>query len=252
MKKILFVLIISILAVTTCFANGQQEKEEANEYVFATNATWPPFEYIDEDGNMVGYEIELLQKIAEVEGFSVTIKNVAFETIFAGIANGSYDGIAAGITVTPERAEVVDFADAFANVGQVLVVKQKDIASIQSIDDLSGKKVGVQLGTTGDFSLDETDVIKKQYNDIGSAIEDMINGNLSAVVCDSLIASNFVLKNENYNGLLSVTGEPFTEEMIAMCVDKGETNLLNMLNEGQKKLEESGELAQLKEKYQVL
>ena len=146
----------------------------------------------------------------------------------------------------------MDFSSPILNAGQVVIVKTQDKDSFKSIEDLKGKNVGVQIGTTGDLVLDNYDVERKQYDDIGLAIMDMLNNNISACVCDSLIASDFVLANDSYKGKLSIIGTPFTTEDIAIAVKKGNKDLLDLVNKGLKVLQENGELDKLKAKWNLL
>lgn len=247
MKKLTALLIMALCAFTA-FAGGASEDDGV--YVFAADATWPPFEFVDENGNLTGFEVELMPLIGEHVGVEMVVENIAWDTIFAGLANGQYDGVASGVTVTEERKQTMDFSMPIASQGQVVVVLQD--SPIQSADDLNGKKVGVQIGTTGDFALDNYDVDRRQYDDIGLAIQDMINGNLDACVCDSIIASDFVLANENYKGMLRVAGEPFTDEEIAIAVKKGNTELLDLINQGLEAMMADGSFDELKAKWNIL
>ena len=247
MKKII-ALMLCLLACSWVFAGGASEDDGV--YVFAADATWPPFEFIDENGNLTGFEVELVPMIGEHVGVEMRVENIAWDTIFAGLANGQYDGVASGVTVTEERKQTMDFSMPIASQGQVVVVMTG--SDIQSADDLTGKSVGVQIGTTGDFALDDYDVDRRQYDDIGLAIQDMINGNLDACVCDSIIASDFVLANENYAGMLRVAGEPFTDEEIAIAVKKGNTELLDLVNQGLQAMMDDGSFDALKAKWNSL
>ncbi len=247
MKKLTAILLMALCAFTA-FAGGASEDDGV--YVFAADATWPPFEFVDENGNLTGFEVELMPLIGEHVGVEMVVENIAWDTIFAGLANGQYDGVASGVTVTEERKQTMDFSMPIASQGQVVVVLQD--SPIQSADDLNGKKVGVQIGTTGDFALDNYDVDRRQYDDIGLAIQDMINGNLDACVCDSIIASDFVLANESYKGMLRVAGEPFTDEEIAIAVKKGNTELLDLINQGLEAMMADGSFDELKAKWNIL
>lgn len=247
MKKII-ALMLCLLACSWVFAGGASEDDGV--YVFAADATWPPFEFIDENGKLTGFEVELVPMIGEHVGVEMRVENIAWDTIFAGLANGQYDGVASGVTVTEERKQTMDFSMPIASQGQVVVVMTG--SDIQSADDLTGKSVGVQIGTTGDFALDDYDVDRRQYDDIGLAIQDMINGNLDACVCDSIIASDFVLANENYAGMLRVAGEPFTDEEIAIAVKKGNTELLDLVNQGLQAMMDDGSFDALKAKWNIL
>lgn len=248
MKRIAIILLVSLIAMTGVFAGGASEDDGV--YVFAADATWPPFEFIDENGNLTGFEVELMPLIGEHVGVEMVVENIAWDTIFAGLANGQYDGVASGVTITEERKATMDFSMPIANQGQVVVVMTN--SPVQSVNDLTGKKVGVQIGTTGDFALDDYDVDRRQYDDIGLAIQDMLNGNIDACVCDSIIASDFVLANENYKGMLRVAGEPFTDEQIAIAVKKGNSELLDMINQGLEAMMKDGSFDALKAKWNLL
>lgn len=249
MKKKLLTVCLMCLLATALFASGSKEKN--NGYTFATDATWPPLEYV-ENGELTGFEVELVPLIGQAVDVEMKAKNIPWETIFAGLANGAYDGIASGVTVTEERKATMAFSQPILNVGQVVIIPTKSEGIINSVNDLKGKKVGVQIGTTGDFALDTYDVKKKQYDDIGLAIEDMLNNNLDACVCDSLIASDFVLANENYSKVLTIAGDKFTEEIIAIAVKKNNTELLDLINEGLTKIKEDGSFDELKAKWNLL
>jgi len=146
----------------------------------------------------------------------------------------------------------MDFSTPILTAGQVVIIRSSDSSKVKGIDDLGGKKIGVQIGTTGDFSLENYPVQRKAYDDIGLAIEDLLNGNVDAAVCDSLIASDFVLANENYKNRLVVAGAPFTEEDIAIAVQKGNKTLLDLINKGLEVAKADGSFDALKKKWNLL
>lgn len=232
------------------FAGGSKEATNKG-YVFASDATWPPLEFVD-NGVLTGFEVELIPLIGEKAGVVMTVKNIPWDTIFAGLANGAYDGVASGVTVTEERKNVMDFSTTILEAGQVVIIRTKDSAKVKGIGDLTGKKIGVQIGTTGDFALANYSVEKRAYDDIGLAIEDLLNGNVDAAVCDSLIASDFVLANDNYKNRLVVAGEPFTKEDIAIAVKKGDAKLLGLINKGLEVAMADGSFDALKQKWNLL
>ncbi len=247
--KILVLLSVLLMLSSLVFAQGNKESNEG--YVFASDATWPPLEFV-ENGQLTGFEVELMPLIGEKVGVTMTVKNIPWDTIFAGLANGAYDGVASGVTVTEERKASMDFSTPILQAGQVVIIRTSDAATIKGINDLSGKKIGVQIGTTGDFALENYPVTRRAYDDIGLAIEDLLNGNVDAAVCDSLIASDFVLANENYKAKLSVAGQPFTEEDIAIAVKKGNKELLDLVNKGLELAKKDGSFDQLKKKWNLL
>ncbi|HZJ87819.1 MAG TPA: basic amino acid ABC transporter substrate-binding protein [Sphaerochaeta sp.] len=248
-KQITMVLVALFLVSLSLFGAGTKESKDG--YVFASDATWPPLEFI-ENGELVGFEVELIPLIGEKVGVPMTVKNIPWDTIFAGLANGAYDGVASGVTVTEDRKQTMLFTTPILEAGQVVIVRVADTGSYQGIEDLSGKRVGVQIGTTGDFALEDYPVVRRAYDDIGLAIEDLLNGNVEAAVCDSLIASDFVLENANYKNKLTVVGGPFTEEDIAIAVRKDNPELLALLNKGLAIAQEDGSFAALKAKWNLL
>lgn len=251
MKKTIAMLLVVLLACTLVFAQGG--KEEKSGYIFASDATWPPLEFV-ENGQLTGFEVELIPLIGSKVGVEMTVKNIPWDTIFAGLANGAYDGIASGVTVTEERKAAMDFSTTILKAGQVVIIRNTDSSKVKGIQNLSGKRVGVQIGTTGDLTLEDEypQVVRKVYDDIGLAVEDLMNGNVDAVVCDSLIASDFVLANENYKGKLSIAGEPFTVEDIAIAVRKGNKALLDLVNKGLATAMADGSFDALKAKWNLL
>nr|WP_321304606.1 basic amino acid ABC transporter substrate-binding protein [uncultured Sphaerochaeta sp.] len=250
MKKTMIAALMVVL-VFALVLTGCKKEEKKESYVFATDATWPPLEFV-EDGTLTGFEVELIPLIGEKVGVPMSVKNIPWDTIFAGLANGAYDGVASGVTVTEERKATMAFSSPILSAGQVVIIRNEDAGSIKGIEDLEGKKIGVQIGTTGDFALEAYPVERRAYDDIGLAIEDMLNGNVDAAVCDSLIASDFVLSNENYSSRLKVAGEPFTQEDIAIAVQKDNQELLDLINEGLAKAKDDGSFDALKEKWNLL
>ena len=250
MKKLVIVILISLLAVFSLSASGNSEKEG---YTFATNANWPPLEYVDENGEIVGFEIDLIKAISETSGVPMDYVNTSWDTIFAGLANGQYDGIASGVTVTEERKQTIDFSTTIYQVTQSILTK-KENSDLTTVESLFGKTVGVQMGTTGHFAMEEyPEITIKAYEDIALAIEDMINRNSDAVVCDSVIASDYVLANESYKDMLVVTGTASeTIEDIAIAVEKGNTELLEIINSSLETLKENGKLDELYSKWNLM
>lgn len=252
MKKMgMLTLSFLLIFVSLGFAQGKQEAAAKKSYTFAADATWPPLEFV-ENGKLTGFEVELIPLIGEKVGVQMTVKNIPWDTIFAGLANGAYDAVSSGVTVTEERKNVMDFSTPILQAGQVVIIRSEDKAKITGIADLEGKKIGVQIGTTGDFALESYPVTRRAYDDIGLAIEDLLNGNVAAAVCDSIIASDFVLANENYKNKLTVAGKPFTEEDIAIAVKKGDTILLDLVNKGLELAAKDGSLEALKAKWNLL
>lgn len=247
MKKILFLSLILIMSASVLFAGGQQE--DSNVITIASDATWPPMEFLNENKEIIGFDVDLLQAAAKAAGFEVNIVNTAWDGIFAGLANGNYDAVCSSVTITEERKAAMDFSVPYINAGQVLIVA-KDSSGMTTLADMAGKKVGAQIGTTGAIAINDAgDVELKTYDELGLAIEDLANGNIDGVVADSPIAADYVLGNDTYKAALKIVGEPFTDEFYGIAVKKGNSEILAKLNEGLEAVIASGERDELINKW---
>ena len=245
MKKLIAIALITMAILAPIFANGAKE-ETSGETVFtvASSCDYPPLEYIDDNGNMVGYEIDLLNEIAKVTGVKFEIYNVAI----AGIQGGQYDIGASGFTVTEDRAQVVNFTEpdgAFT----LSIVTQIGTEGLVDEKSLIGKKVGVQIGTTCQFACEEAGLTVSAYDEAPSAILDLANGNIDAVVIDNVVANDFVFNNESYAKVLKISGSFSNEDIMAIAVSKKKPEALKVINEGLKVLKENGKMEELKAKY---
>jgi polar amino acid transport system substrate-binding protein len=240
-KKILMISVVLCLAVSSValagglFARGGRAKVEEGglHIVVATDATWPPMEYVDaKSKEIVGFDVDLMAEIAKEGGFTYEFKNTAWDGIFAGLASGKYDAVMSSVTITEERKKQMDFSNPYINAGQILVV-QKSEKGVEVLADFKGKIVGAQIGTTGSFEVEKVDGVElKTYDEIGLAFEDLVNGRISAVVADTPVAANFALQNESYKGELKIVGDSFTEEYYGIAVQKGNTGVLEAINKG--------------------
>jgi len=215
----------------------------------ASDCTWPPMEFVNENKEIVGFDIDLMKAIAEAAGFEVEIKNTAWDGIFAGLANDSYDAVISSVTITDERKATMDFSEPYINAGQVLIV-QASTQGVTKISDLKGKALGAQIGTTGAMEIQKVQgVTLKTYDELGLAIEDLVNGRIAGVVADTPIAADYVLQNKNYKGKLKIVGEPFTQEYYGIAVKKGNKKVLDLINAGLKKVKDSGKIKELENKW---
>lgn len=261
MKKIVLILLCAFIAVSV-FAGGKKEEPKTTEatattaaapekmkVVVATDATWPPMEYVNESKEIVGFDIDLLTLVAEAGGFDVEFRNTAWDGIFAGLANGNYDAVISSVTITDERKETMDFSIPYINAGQVLIVADA-AAGVTTLADLKGKAAGAQIGTTGAMEIEKVaGVTLKTYDELGLAIEDLTNGRIQGVVADTPIAADYVLQNDNYKGKLKIVGQPFTEEYYGVAVKKGNTKVLDLVNKGLKSVLDAKKDEAIKDKW---
>lgn len=245
-KRSVVLLVLVVLVGGLAFAGGQQEGEKI---VIATDATWPPMEFLNADKEIVGFDIDLMNLAAKKGGFEVEFKNTAWDGIFAGLANGQYDAVMSSVTITDERKETMDFSIPYINAGQVLIVRQEE-SGVTELADLKGKAVGAQIGTTGFFEIEKVDGVEaKSYDELGLAIEDLANGRIAGVVADTPIAADYVLQNDNYKGTLKIVGEPFTDEFYGVAVKKGNTEVLETINAGLKKVLDTKDYEKIEDKW---
>jgi polar amino acid transport system substrate-binding protein len=211
------VLVIGSLSLAGC-------SKKSTVYTVATDATWAPFEYVNDQNQIVGFDIDLMNAIAAKAGIQIEYQNVGFDALLAGMAQDAFDAAISSITILPTRAENMLFSDPYYVAGQMIVV-QKNNTSISGPDSLKGKKLGAQLGTTGEsYAQGVEGTTVKSYGQIGLAIADLLNGQTDAVICDTPIANSYVTKNAD---ALKTVGEPLTSENYGIAVAKGKTDLLN-------------------------
>jgi peptide/nickel transport system substrate-binding protein len=199
-------------------------------YKIGTNAEYPPFENVDEAGEIVGFDVDLMAAIAETAGFEFEWVNTRWDGIFVALQSGEFDAVISAATITDERAEIVDFSDPYFNAGQMIAVRAAE-TGIEGPEDLAGKKAGVQLGTTGDIWLSEqtqAEVIRFDENTL--AFQALANGDVDAAVADGPTAIDIVKANPEMN--LKVLSGVYTEEFYGIAVNKDRAELLEAINEG--------------------
>jgi len=244
MKKILIAAVACILLAGSLA--GCQKAD--NELVMATNAEFEPFEYI-ESGKIVGFDVEIAEYIAAELGMTLKIDNMDFNAVLAAVPSGKADVGISGMSIKPDRLEVMDFSGPYYTAYQAVIVKS-DNTAITKGEDLAGKKIGVQLGTTGDTLVTET--YKPQgaeisrYSKGSEAMLDLVSGKIDAVVIDNSPAE----KLSQANAGTKVLDEPLDDvEEYAIAVKKGNTDLLNKINTALAKMKSTGKYDEVYEKY---
>lgn len=257
MKKFLkitsIVLVIALVAVfAACGAKDDTNTDEKTTLVMATNAAFPPYEYKEGD-NFAGIDIEIAQAIADKLGMTLEIKDVEFGSIVGGVQTGKFDMGIAGMTVTDERLESVNFSTSYATGIQVVIVTED--SAIKSLDDLKGDgsmKFGVQQDTTGDIyasasveedGYGEENVIR--YKTGADAVQALKTGKVQAVIIDNEPAKSFVAANEG----LKILDGTWVEENYAIAIAKENTELLEDVNNALAELKSEGKLDSIISKY---
>jgi polar amino acid transport system substrate-binding protein len=215
----------------------------------ATNAEFAPFEFVDEKTKeMTGFDIDLIKAIGTKAGLEFEIINTGFDAMLAGIAGCQYDAAIAAISITPERQKESLFSEPYTVAGQT-VVTQINNEVIKGKDDLKGKTIGAQIGTTGAEEVQKIDgATLKTYDNYEFAFLDLANGQVDAVVVDNPIADAYVAKNASK---VKTVGNVFTSENYGIAVCKTNAGLQKKINEGLAALKADGSLKSLEEKWLV-
>ena len=210
-----------------------------------TNATFPPYEYVDENNEVAGIDADIAAAIAEKLGMELEITDMAFDSLIPALQSDTIDIVLAGMTVDPERAEQVNFTDSYATGAQVIIVPEgPDIASP---DDLEGKNIGVQTGTTGDLYCtdDYGQEFVKQFDNGPLAVAALVNGQVDCVVIDNEPAKNYVAANQG----LKILDTAYANEEYAAAIAKDNTELFEQVNAAIQELKEDGTIDSIIEKY---
>lgn len=240
LKKIL--ALVLAFAMLCCFA-GCAAKD--NTLTMGTNAAFPPYEYVDDEGNIVGIDAEIAAALAEKLGMELEIKDMDFNSLITACAGGSVDVVLAGMTVDEERKQSVNFSDSYATGVQVIIVKEG--SPIATVDDLDGKIIGVQSGTTGDIYCtdDYGQDNVKQYDNGALAVEALKNDQVDCVIIDNEPAKNFVAANEG----LKILETEYAVEDYAIAVAKENTELLEKINTAMAELKADGTIDKIINRY---
>ena len=253
MKKFLCI-VLAVLTVAFAFAacskNADNTEttaptETAKEtLVMATNAEFPPYEYHEGDA-IVGIDAEIAQAIADKLGMELKIEDVAFDSIIPGVQAKKYDMGMAGMTVTDERLESVNFSTSYAKGVQVVIVKEG--SDIKTIDDVADAKIGVQTSTTGDIYAtgDYGEEHITRYDNGAVAVQALVSGKVDCVIIDNEPAKSYVEANEG----LMILPTAYVEEDYAICFNKENTELLDKVNKALEELIADGTVQKIVAKY---
>lgn len=260
MKKlnVILALMLSVIMVLAFAGCGKK----TDKLIVATNAEFEPFESLDKDGNCVGFDIDLMNAIAKKLNVEVQFDNMEFDGVVAAVNQGTCDVAISGLTINEKRKQSVDFSNAYySGVAQVLIVAANDTTytgtTKEELDaQLKNKTIGVCTGFTGEaYAKGDTDwgfsgiegANVKIYENISLAIKDLENGTISAIIMDDSPAKNAA----NGNSGVKVIDVPLTVEEYGIAVQKGNSDLLEKINNALAELKKDGTLAELLAKYEL-
>lgn len=219
-------------------------------YTVGTDAAYAPFESQNEKGEIVGFDIEVVQAIAAKGGFEVKFANTPWEGIFNALAQGDRDLLVSAITITDERRQTMDFSDPYFDAAQLIAVKES--SKVTKFADLKKLKVGVQTGTTGDEAvtklLGKTNTNIKRFESTPLALKELEAGGVDAVVADNGVVTHYVANNPG-GKFKTVSDKEFVPEQYGIAVKKGNAELLGKLNDGLKAIKSDGTYDKIYAKY---
>ena len=251
-KKFLAIALTAALSCTALLAgcgstteeNDTASTSEGATLTMATNAEFPPYEYM-ESNEVVGIDVDIAQAICDKLGMTLVIDNIAFDSIIPAVQSGKADVGIAGMTVTEDRLQSIDFTDPYTTATQVIIVNSEG-STVASVDDLAGKTIGVQLGTTGDiYASDVEGATVEQYQKGADAVQALKQNKIDCVIIDSEPAKAFVAANEG----LTILPDPFEEEEYAICISKDNSELKDKINTALAELKADGTIKKKKKKY---
>ncbi|MFR7451466.1 MAG: transporter substrate-binding domain-containing protein [Gemmiger sp.] len=235
---------------TSDTASAEVTTVEPGKLIMSTNAAFPPYEMTADDGSFEGIDVEIAGAIAEKLGLELQIDDMDFDAALLAAQTGKSDMVMAGVTVTEDRQTVMDFSDSYATGIQVVIVPED--SDIASIDDMTGKMIGVQRGTTGDQycsasvedgGFGEENVTR--YDNGLTAVQALNNGQVDCVVIDNAPAQEFVAANPG----LKILDTEYANEEYAIGVAKGNTQLLDAINTAIAELKADGTIQSILDKY---
>jgi polar amino acid transport system substrate-binding protein len=218
----------------------------------ATDATFPPFESVDEQSkDLIGFDIDLIRATAERAKLQINLVNSGFDALLAGIGSCQYDAAISSITITPERRSSMLFSEPYFQASQRIVVRSDD-TRIAGRADLAGKTVGSQIGTTGALEVGKiAGAVLKTYDEFNQAFQDLLNGQIDAVIADNVIADNVPALGyvAQHPERLRATDDLFGSELYGIAICNQQPELQQKLNAALAELRADGTLAELQARW---
>ncbi|ACL22747.1 extracellular solute-binding protein family 3 [Desulfitobacterium hafniense DCB-2] len=253
---IIAVVMMGLLALTGC--GGNQSQPPANDGAnnganggeekvlkIGSAIEYAPFEFMDEKQTPTGFDIDLMNEIAKDLGYTAKFESSSFDGLVAAIGLGKYDAVISAMTITDDRAKSVLFSDPYFESAQIIAVKKG--SAIKSEQDLKGKKVGVQQGTTGQFAVEDLGIDPRKFDTIGDAINDMMIGGSEAVVADTPTLYYFITQNPNMD--IEIIPSAFEKEYFGIAFKLDNKELADQVNATLKKFMDNGKYNEIYKKW---
>jgi len=248
--KIILVVLFSLLFFSACTKENDVEDMslknvlESGTLVIGTDATYPPMEYLDENNEIIGFDIDFIKEISSSLNVNPEVKSIEWDNIFNDVKSGEVDVIISSITITTERSEEMLFSDPYFNGGQVIVTLESQ-EIIFGQEDLREKKVGVQIDTTSQNEAEKYTSLVEVYPDYEQATKDLLSRKIDAIIID-YVAGNEIVKLDNG---LKIVGDPLTQEFYGIATKETNYALIEEINSIIRQMKRDGRIDELKDKW---
>ena len=244
---------VACAAAVSCAAFSFTSAAEAETLRVGTEATYAPFEFAADDGSLTGFDVELIRAIGKEAGYDdVQVINMPFDGLIPAIMTSQIDVIIAAMTITPERAERVDFSDPYYRCGLTFLTLKQNADKFSTFDDIAKAKICVQIGTTGALFLQKTlkNPDMRQFNTPPETYLELQNGGCEVVVNDRPVNDFFLAQSpENKANVVSKDIDIAQNEYYGIAIAKGNTELLKQVNEGLQRVIDNGKFAEISNKW---
>lgn len=250
-RVISVLLVLGLFAVAGCGGNtdnkdtqNQGATTQKPKLVAGTNATFPPFEAMENE-KLVGFDMDLIRAIGAAEGYDVEIQHMEFKSLIPALQTDKIDVAIAGMSINEERKQAIDFSTPYFDAGLIIAVNKDNSQGITDRDSLKGKKLAAQIGTTGANACTEiqkadakTEV--RTFKDVGEAFMELEKGGVDAVINDQAVTLNYI-QTSGTQKVITVGSVFSTEEQYGVGVKKGNEKILKVINDGLEKIKANGE-----------
>lgn len=233
-----------LLSFAMALPTTAQDDGDLGVITIGTNAEYPPFESVDEAGDIIGFDIDIVTAIAADAGFEIEFVNTRWDGIFVALSQGEFDAVISAATITDEREDIIDFTEPYFNAGQTIAVASDMASVIDSPEDLAGLRIGVQLGTTGDeyaSEIDGAEVVR--FDEITLAFQALGEGDIDAILNDGPTSADIIANNPDLDAV--IVGEPLTDEFYGIAVNPERADVLDAINLSLANVIASGEYAEI-------
>ncbi len=244
-KKLLIVLVTFVLVSGLAFAAGQRETEDTIS--FAGSGGYPPFNFMTDAGDVIGFDVDVAEEIANRLGKTLDYRTTAWDGIIEGLRAGRYDGILGSMGITPARQEIVDFSTPYYYSGPQLIVRaDSDIGGPEDLDSTS--VIGLVTGTTFEEDANNLGVRVSLYEDDNQTLMELLNGRVDGVLTDRIVGVNAIQALPRGNEL-TLVGSVLRTERMGVALQKGNEELLTKVNQALEDMRADGTMLAISEKW---